>query len=112
MPRRRDPVEPAADWEVRFANRAAKGWDELKTQFPKPLRDAYDAISSDPRCRPRPRRQWPLKGQLAERSVGGRTLQQWQYEVTGAARIWYCVDDQARVVWVTHAAIGHPKQTE
>jgi hypothetical protein len=45
---------------------------------------------------------------LAERSVGGRTLQQWQYEVTGAARIWYCVDDEARVVWVTHAAIGHP----
>lgn len=52
-----------------------------------------------------------MKGQLAEGSVGGRTLQQWQYEVTGAARIWYCVDDEAHVVWVTHAAIGHPKQT-
>lgn len=47
MRRRRDPVEPAADWDVEFAsNRAAKGWAELKTQFPKPLRQAYDAISS------------------------------------------------------------------
>jgi hypothetical protein len=113
LPRRRGPVEPAKEWELRFAtNRVAKGWADLKAQFPNPLRDAYDAIASDPRCRTRPRRQWPLKGQLATRTIGGRTLEQWQYEVTGAARIWYCPDDENHVVWVTHAAVGHPKATE
>jgi hypothetical protein len=49
---------------------------------------------------------------LAERNVGGRTPRQWQYEVAGAARIWYCVGDETHVVWVTHAATGHPKQTD
>jgi len=44
--------------------------------------------------------------------VNGETLEQWQYEVTGAGRIWYLVDEVKHVVWVTWAGTGHPKKTE
>ena len=57
-------------------------------------------------------RQHRLRGQLAERVVGGRTLEQWQYEVTAAGRIWYCPDPERRIVWVVAASPGHPKATE
>jgi hypothetical protein len=41
----------------------------------------------------------------------GRDLPQWQYEVTGGGRVWYCDDDKQRV-WITRAGAGHPKATE
>jgi hypothetical protein len=43
--------------------------------------------------------------------VKGKTLEQWQYEVTGGGRIWYCPDDDDRVVYIMHAATGHPRET-
>jgi len=36
----------------------------------------------------------------------------WQYEVTGAARVWYRVDQENRVVEVVDVHLGHPKETE
>lgn len=39
-------------------------------------------------------------------------LEQWQYEVTGAGRAWYCVDDKHHRVLLTLATTGHPKSTE
>jgi hypothetical protein len=39
-------------------------------------------------------------------------MEQWQYEVTGAGRLWYCIDDEHRTVWLTDAVTGHPKVTE
>jgi len=51
-------------------------------------------------------RQHRLRGQLAERVVGGRTLEQWQYEVTAAGRIWYCPDPERRIVRVFAASPG------
>lgn len=50
----------------------------------------------------------PLRRALAERDLAGRHLPQWQYEVTGAARVWYCPDAETKTVWVTHAAPDHP----
>jgi len=44
--------------------------------------------------------------------VNGEQLDQWQYEVTSGGRLWYCIDDQRRVVWLTDAMPGHPKATE
>jgi hypothetical protein len=44
--------------------------------------------------------------------LGGRVLEQWQYEVTGAGRLWYCIDDDRRTVWLTLAMVGHPKETD
>lgn len=60
----------------------------------------------------RDRRQHPLHDRLEYRTVGGRRLGQWQYEVTGAGRVWYCPDPEVRTVWLTDAFVGHPKATE
>jgi hypothetical protein len=58
-------------------------------------------------------RQHPLRGKnLGTRDVRGRPLVQWQYEVTSAARVWYCPDPDVRIVWVTDVSPGHPKATE
>lgn len=56
--------------------------------------------------------QHPLKGSLGKRSVNEKNLDQWQYEVTGAGRIWYCIDDDTRTIRMTDASVGHPKATE
>lgn len=71
---------------------------------------AWDRITADPRQRDN--RQHPLKGTLGSRVVNGEALEQWQYEVTGAGRLWYCIDDARNVVWLMEAATGHPKSTE
>jgi hypothetical protein len=39
--------------------------------------------------------------QLGSRSVFGRTLEQWQYEVTSGGRIWYCPDSDRRITWLS-----------
>jgi hypothetical protein len=44
--------------------------------------------------------------------VNGEELEQWQCEVTAGGRIWYCIDDKHKTVWMTRASPGHPKQTE
>jgi hypothetical protein len=67
-------------------------------------------MTADPRQRDN--RQHPLKGALGTRIVNGIPMEQWQYEVTGAGRIWYCIDDARRVVWLMEAVTGHPKATE
>ncbi|WP_337313454.1 hypothetical protein [Candidatus Aeolococcus gillhamiae] len=49
---------------------------------------------------------------MGSRLVNGTPMEQWQYEVTGAGRLWYCIDDAHRTVWLTDAVTGHPKVTE
>ena len=39
------------------------------------------------------KRQERVKGSLGTRSVDDVDLEQWQFEVTSAGRIWYCIDD-------------------
>ena len=53
-----------------------------------------------------------LEGQPGTRVVNGIELEQWQYEVTGAGRLWYCIDDTKRTIWLTEASPGHPRATE
>jgi hypothetical protein len=101
------------EWELRFGDsEAASGWEELCKQAPGPTGEAWDAMSRDPRDRTNPGRQHRLRGDLGARTVKGKILEQWQFEVTGAGRIWYCPDDAAHVVWVTKASTGHPKATD
>jgi hypothetical protein len=89
------------------------GWEDLCAQAPGAARDCYDALTRDPRDRSASSsRIHQLKGDLATRDVKGRKLEQWQYEITGAGRLWYCIDDQRRIVWLTNATPGHPKATE
>ena len=114
MPKRGDRVAPPpgpGEWDLRFGdNSAADGWDRLCAQAPGPALTAWTALRTDPRARSQ--RQHPLKAAFATRSVGGRVLEQWQYEVTGAGRIWYCIDDERRVVYLNLATVGHPRETD
>ncbi|MHB8594998.1 MAG: hypothetical protein ACYDB3_11835 [Acidimicrobiales bacterium] len=57
---------------------------------PASARKAWDRITADPR--ERDQRQHPLKGELGHRDLNGVEMEQWQYEVTSAGRIWYCID--------------------
>ena len=116
-PKRGDRVAPparAGEWTLVFAEgAAATGWEELCHQAPGPTREAWDHLSRNPRDRAlNPTRVAQLRGELGHRVVRGRTLEQWQYEVTGPGRIWYCPDDAERVVYITRASTAHPKQTD
>lgn len=114
MPKRGDRVSPPpapGEWDLRFGDSTAvEGWDQLCAQAPGSALTAWTALRTGARARSQ--RQHPLKGDFATRSLGGRVLEQWQYEVTGAGRIWYCIDDERRVVYLTLATLGHPRQTE
>ncbi len=74
--------------------------------------EAWVVLTERPTRPEKAARQHRLRGQLAERQVGGRVHQQWQYEVTAGDRIWYCPDEQRRIVWVVAAGPPHPKVTE
>ena len=114
MARRKDRVAPppaAGGWDFRFANNAAaSGWAQVCAAATNNARAAWEAITTDPRRRSR--RQHPLKDSLGQRDVNGTKMQQWQYEVTAAGRLWYCIDDANRTVWMTAVHVGHPKATE
>jgi hypothetical protein len=114
MPKRGDRVAPppaAGEWDLRFGDNAAvDGWEKLSSHAPGPSRTAWAILRTDPRRRGN--RQHPLKGELATRSIGGRILDQWQLEVTGAGRIWYAIDDEHRIVVLTLATVGHPATTD
>lgn len=98
---------------MRFGNaESSSAWDRLCNAIPGPLRTACDAITRDPRDRSQPRRHHQLRDDLATRMIQGRVMEQWQYEVTGPGRVWYCVDDRQHVVWLTRATIGHPSETD
>jgi len=116
MTKRGDRVPPPprpGEWELRFATSdAASGWEDLCAQAVGPTRDAFDAITRNPRDPSRPGRQHRLKGSLGSRVVAGEELEQWQFEVTAGGRIWYCIDDKRRRVLLTLASTAHPKATQ
>jgi hypothetical protein len=110
--RERVAPPPAPDgWDFRFGtNDAAKGWEQLCSAASASVRTAWERITTDPRQRDS--RQHPLKGALGSRVVNGGQLEQWQFEVTAGGRVWYCIDDDRRTMWMTEASVGHPKATE
>jgi len=114
VPKRKERVAPppvAGGWDFRFAtNDAVKGWEQICSSAASNARTAWERITVDPRRRDA--RQHPLKGSLAARAVNGRDLEQWQYEVTAGGRLWCCIDDEVRTVWLTEASPGRPKATE
>lgn len=93
-------------------NDAAKGWDELCAQAATNTRDAWLLMRSDPAPTARTSRQHPLKADYATGTFRGRSLPQWQIEVTAGGRIWYLVDAEARRVIVMYASTRHPKATD
>ncbi|ONM47106.1 hypothetical protein [Nocardia donostiensis] len=115
-PKRGDRAAPPAvgtEFDIRFATTdASVGWEHLAQQAGTGLRRAFDAIRAQPRATTNPDRQHRLKGSLGSAVWKGVTLERWQYEVTGAGRIWYLVDDERRTIWISYAGVGHPKATE
>ncbi|MDE3074727.1 MAG: hypothetical protein KGJ86_04805 [Chloroflexota bacterium] len=113
MPKRERIAPPPAGggWDFRYATSdAVNGWEKVCAAAPANARIAWERITSDPRRRDD--RQHPLKGSLGTRTVNGAAMEQWQYEVTSGGRLWYCIDDKRRTVWLTDAMPGHPKTTE
>lgn len=114
MPKRRERVAPppaAGGWDLRYANSdAVKGWEQVCAAAGSNARAGWEKITADPRGRSS--RQHPLKGSLGLRSVNGVGMEQWQYEVTPGGRLWYCIDDETKKMWLTDARVGHPKATE
>jgi hypothetical protein len=98
---------------MRFASAdAAKGWDDLCRQAPGNTRTAFDTIRANPVPAPATGRHHRLKHDLGTGSHNGRPMEQWQYEVTGAGRVWYLVDRETSTVWLTYASTAHPKPTD
>ena len=93
VPKRRERVAPppaTGGWDFRYGTSdAAKGWEKVCATAPRNARVAWE-ITADPR--ERTERQHPLKGSLGRRMVNGENIEQWQYEVTGAGRLWYVID--------------------
>ncbi|MBW8487555.1 hypothetical protein [Actinomadura parmotrematis] len=111
--KRGEHLPPPSAWRVRAVDRqAADGWHELARQAGGNLRRAWIALTEDPRSGANPSRQHRLKGRLAEKSVEGVVCELWQYEITGAGRLWYAIDDAAKTLWIVHAGPGHPKATD
>lgn len=71
-----------------------------------------ERLTHRPLERGNPRTTGPLKGSLAWRRVGDRRLPQCQHELPGAGRLWYCVDEDARIIWVTKVSLSHPHETD
>jgi hypothetical protein len=107
------PPPPPGGWELRYADKTAvDGWEELRQQVPNALFKAWEVLSTRPTDPENRERQHPLRGELGTRLVNGGTFEQWQYEITGGGRIWYCPDPDKRVVWLTRAGTGHPRSTQ
>lgn len=106
------PGKPGG-WEARFAtSEAAKGWEALCQSAKSNTWEAWIVLTERPTAPVNPARQHRLYGSLGHREVGGRPLEQWQYEVTAGGRIWYCPDPARKIVWVVAAGPAHPKATE
>ena len=115
-PRRGDLVAPPStgtEYTIRFGNNdAAKGWDDLCRSAAGNVRRCFEALRDNPRPHPPTSRHHRLEGTLGSARHQGRTLERWQFEVTGGGRVWYVVDAEQRTVWVVWAGAGHPKLTE
>jgi hypothetical protein len=93
-------------------NDAAKGWEDLCVQVPNNTHDAWRLMRTGPAPAIRTSRHQPLKGVLAIGQYRGRSLPQWQIEVTGSGRVWYLIDGDNRRVIITYAGPRHPKATD
>jgi len=98
-------------WRFVFGSKkAADAWYEFCNSHRNAADAAWVAITSNPTVTTE--RQHQLKGRLGEVMYEGRRLPQWQYEPTGAGRVWYLVDEEQRKLVLTHAGAGHPGATD
>lgn len=115
-PKRGDRVAPPAgrgEWDLRFATgEAAKGWESLCQQAAGNTAVAWNELRNRPAAPIQTSRHHQLKGRLAYADHRGAQMEQWQYEVTGAGRIWYLVDIANHTLWLRYASPGHPNSAQ
>ena len=101
-------------WAVRIVSASVeKQWNSAIEAEPELIQRERERLKTRPLDRSRnPSRTHKLKGGLAQRRVGNQVLEQWQNEITGAARIWYCPDKKNRIIYVTYVSLSRPKGTE
>jgi len=105
------PHPAAGRWTLRFADdKTAKGWRDIKATARNNLAEAWVWLTNDPRHHTS--RQHQLRSDLATGVMDGKTLEQWQYEVTSGGRLRYLIDDATKTVWLVQAKAGHPKDTD
>lgn len=111
--KRGDELPPPAEgdeYTLKYATKEALSFPELEKQYAGTCADMKRELKTEPGKRTALKK--PLKGTLGERVIGGRTLPQWQYDIASGARVWYCIDNAEKVVWLTLASSGHPRATE
>jgi hypothetical protein len=111
-PKRGDRVPPPStevEWDLRYATKEALAFPEMEKQFPGNCGEAKSRLKVAPTTRTDVQKK--LRGSLGTRIIAGVEMDQWQYDIASGARLWYCVDPDKRVVWLTLAAMGHPKAT-
>lgn len=101
-------------WTVKIVSSSVqKQWKLALEAEPELMEKERERLKTRPLDRSRnPSRTHKLKGGLAQKRVGDQVLEQWQHEITGSARIWYCPDKPNRIVYVTYISLSHPKVTE
>lgn len=104
----------AGPWTVRpVSARAQKEWEQSRAAEPDLMSALRERLRLCPLDRSEnPNRTHQLKPPLAEKVVGGKKLQQWQHELSGGGRVFYCPDRTDRIVWVTKVDLTHPKEAE
>ena len=112
-PRRGQQVPPPPtddEWDLRYATKESLAFAEMEKQFPGNTAEAKARLKTAPAARTAVQK--PLRGTLGRRTIAGVEMEQWQYDISSGARLWYCVDWANRIVWLTLAAMGHPRATE
>lgn len=112
-PKRLDEIPPPAtddEYTLKYATKESLHFEEMARRFPGTCGELKRQLKNTPLVRSDV--QNPLKGNLSTRSVQGKTLPQWQYDISSSARVWYCTDTETKTVWLTLASSGHPKATE
>jgi hypothetical protein len=110
----RVPAPPiGGEWDLRFATKkAATNWEQLCNTAAGNCAAMHAQLRSDPRQASNPSRHHRLRGELATGKHGGHDFEQWQYEITGAGRVWFLIDDATHKVWLTLVEPGHPSKTD
>jgi hypothetical protein len=80
-------------------------WISVAAVAKRSLQRCYAHLAESPLQRLPNGRCGPLRGTFAARGW-------WQYEITGAGRVWYTVDPTAREVTVIRVTLAHPRETE
>lgn len=99
-------------WDLRYGNKkAADNWEKLCNVAAGNCATMHARLTADPRHAVNPSRHHRLRGGLATAKHAGRDLEQWQYEITGAGRVWFLIDDDNHKVILVLVEPGHPSKT-